>query len=160
MQGIYGEESGNFLPVLIHILQQEPVGPDGQPGVDPLGPESALLRIQLFERLLYTLQAVLRDVRDGRSEVEDPAPAYRRGTLLRWGRVPPSAPRVSGLGAASAPARTDPSLRAVPDLPHFSGKESPVINQLDHTYTGCTHIFLINFHYSPLDDYCCNTQFR
>ena len=82
VQRVYREESGNLLSVFINILKQEPVGPHGQPGVDPLGPQGTFFRVKFLERLLDTLEPVLGYMWDGGAEVEDPAPADGRGPLL------------------------------------------------------------------------------
>lgn len=52
MERFNGKESRDSTLILIHVLQQEAIGPDGEPGIDPFGPHGAAFWVQLPQRLL------------------------------------------------------------------------------------------------------------
>ena len=91
------------IPVLVDVLEEEAVGPDRQPRVDPLGAVRPLLRVELLQRLLDALQPVLGHVRHRRAEVEHAAAADGRRGLLLVGVVARGARRGQGAVVAAVP---------------------------------------------------------
>ncbi len=81
-----GEEARDAALVLVDVLEQQAVGPDGQPRVDALGAQSAGLGVQFAQRLLDALQAVFGDVRYGRAQIQHAAPTDRRRRHFPGGR--------------------------------------------------------------------------
>ena len=65
VQRVNREEARHLLAILVDVFEQEAVGPDGQPGVDALGAQRAIIRVELAQRLLDALQAVLGHVGHG-----------------------------------------------------------------------------------------------
>ena len=55
VQRLDREEPGHFFTVLVHVLQQESVGPDAQPGVDALGSQGPVFGVEFLEGFLDAL---------------------------------------------------------------------------------------------------------
>uniref|UniRef100_A0A8D8JK78 (northern house mosquito) hypothetical protein n=1 Tax=Culex pipiens TaxID=7175 RepID=A0A8D8JK78_CULPI len=70
MQGIDREEARDLLAVLVHVLQQDAVGPDAKPRVDAFGADGPLRGVQTAQRLLDALEAILTLPGHGTTEVQ------------------------------------------------------------------------------------------
>lgn len=90
------KEPRYFLPVFVDVLEQEPVGPHTEPGVDALGSQSSVFRVQFFERLLNALESVLGHVGHRGAEIEHAAPTDGRRLVAVLHVVVDAAVVVSG----------------------------------------------------------------
>jgi hypothetical protein len=77
MQTFDGKKSRDLLVVLINVLQQDPIRPNAQPAVYSPGPRGPLVGVELLQRFLYALQAVLGLLGHGAPQVQNPAPTDR-----------------------------------------------------------------------------------
>ncbi len=77
VEGLDGEEPRHLLAVLVHVLEQEAVRPDGQPGVNSLRTQGPIFGVEFFEGLLYSLEPVFRDMWHSRAQIEDATPTDR-----------------------------------------------------------------------------------
>ena len=95
VQRLDGVKAADSVALVVDVLHQDAIRPDGEPGVDARGavlsvgaPEDALLWVEVLQWLLNALQAVLGDVRHRRTEVQHSTAADgRRRVAVAAGAV-------------------------------------------------------------------------